>query len=91
MPAVPGRSTAISMAKKPAPDSVYYVLRELGVSRDDAVYIGDSEVDLATALNSGLTPYIVTWGFRDEEYLRQKGAEIIVSSTHELMNLLVQK
>ena len=79
------------MAKKPAPDSVHYVLQKLGFTKEEAVYIGDSEVDLATALNSVLTPYIVTWGFRDEEFLREKGAEIIVSSTHELLSLLVQK
>jgi len=79
------------MAQKPAPDSVYYVLKELGYSKDDAVYIGDSEVDLETAVNSGLTPYIVTWGFRDEMFLREKGAKIIVSSAKELFELLVKQ
>jgi len=77
------------MAKKPAPDSVYYVLRELGFSKEEAVYIGDSEVDLATAMNSGLTPYIVAWGFRDEDFLRQKGAEIIVSTPEDLLKILL--
>lgn len=79
------------MAKKPAPDAVNLVLENLGYSREEAVYIGDSEVDIATAINSGLPSYIVTWGFRDEEFLRENGAEIIVDSTEELLNLLIQK
>lgn len=77
------------MAKKPAPDSVNYVLEQLGIEKEEAVYIGDSEVDIATALNSELTPYVVTWGFRDEDFLRSKGAEIIVSTTEELCTLLL--
>ena len=76
------------MEKKPAPDSVNYVLKQLGFSKEEAVYIGDSEVDIATAINSELTPYIVTWGFRDEEFLRENGAKIIVSSTDELYDIL---
>lgn len=77
------------MAKKPAPDSVNFVLKTLGCAKEEAVYIGDSEVDIATALNSQLTPYIVTWGFRDEAFLRESGAEIIVHSTEELLNLFI--
>ncbi len=77
------------MAKKPAPDSVNLVLEKLGYTKEEAVYIGDSEVDIATAKNSGLLPYIVTWGFRDEEFLRENGAEIIVNSTDELFKLLM--
>lgn len=77
------------MAKKPAPDSVNLVLKELGYAKEEAVYIGDSEVDIATARNSELPPYIVTWGFRDEEFLRKNGAEIIVNSTEELLRLLL--
>lgn len=76
------------LKKKPAPDSVNLVLKELGYTKEEAVYIGDSEVDIATALNSGLTPYIVTWGFRDEDFLRENGAKIIVSSTEELYDKL---
>ena len=79
------------MNKKPAPDAVNLVLEKLGYRREEAVYIGDSEVDIATAINSGLPPYIVTWGFRDEEFLRENGAEIIVNSAEELFALLAEK
>ncbi len=77
------------MAKKPAPDSVEYVLKQLGINKEDAVYIGDSEVDIATAKNSDLRAITVDWGFRDAEFLKQQGAEVIVSSTNELEKLLL--
>lgn len=62
------------VAKKPAPDMVQIALEELGVSAETAVYVGDSEVDLMTAKNSGLPCIAALWGFRDEEFLREQGA-----------------
>lgn len=59
--------------RKPAPDSVQEVLRSLRVEAEDAVYIGDSEVDIQTAENAGLDSIIVTWGFRDRAYLESQG------------------
>ena len=51
--------------RKPAPDTVIEAMRRLGMSSDGAVYIGDSDVDIATAANSGLPCISVLWGFRD--------------------------
>lgn len=70
--------------KKPAPDSVNEVLNRLGVEKKDAVYIGDSDVDMMTARNSGLDEIIVTWGFKDEVFLREIGAQNISHSTDEV-------
>lgn len=81
-----GERTGI--AKKPAPDSVNEVLRQLAISREEAVYIGDSEVDIATARNSGMDGVIVTWGFRDEAYLKKERAQILVHSIQELKSAL---
>lgn len=61
--------------KKPAPDGVYYALRELHADGADAVYVGDSDVDLATAKNAGLPVLAVTWGFRDRDFLLAHGAD----------------
>ena len=72
------------MAKKPAPDSVYEVLKQLGIAGTEAVYIGDSDVDYDTAKNSGLDCISVTWGFRDEEFLRSYGAKTIASTMEEV-------
>ncbi len=70
--------------RKPAPDSVFEVCRLLNVSIDDAVYIGDSEVDLQTARNAEMDVISVDWGFRDRAFLQSIGADRIVSSPAEL-------
>ena len=74
---------------KPAPDMVDSVLNALGVAREDAVYIGDSEVDIQTARTAGLDEIIVTWGFRDREELQARGAKRLVSSPEELYEALM--
>ena len=56
--------------RKPNPDAVLRALQELGSRPDEAIYIGDSEVDLATAENAGLRCGLVLWGFRNEDFLR---------------------
>ena len=75
--------------KKPAPDSVNMVLETLQTDRKNAVYIGDSEVDIKTAKNADMKAIFVNWGFRDEEVLREQGAEVIVGTMKELKNLLI--
>lgn len=77
------------MKKKPAPDMVLRALKELGVDREGAVYVGDSEVDLATARNTELPCISVSWGFRGREFLEKQGAERIVDNTRQLERLLI--
>lgn len=77
------------LAKKPAPDMVRQVLTRLAVAPEEAVYIGDSEVDIATAKNAALDGIIVSWGFRDAAVLKEQGAERIVVSVSELQSLLL--
>lgn len=74
----------VGIAKKPAPDSVNEVLRLLAIAREEAVYIGDSEVDIETARNAGMTGLIVTWGFRDEAYLLNLKPDALVHDIKEL-------
>lgn len=71
--------------KKPAPDTVAEALRQLGVGKDGAVYIGDSDVDVETARNSGLPCISVLWGFRDKDFLIAHGADTFVSSPREII------
>lgn len=80
-----------TVRKKPAPDSVYTVLDELQVEKERAVYIGDSEVDIETAKNAGLDAVLVTWGFRDTEFLREKGAKTLVNDRNALKNALIHE
>ncbi|MCI7249605.1 MAG: HAD-IA family hydrolase [Prevotella sp.] len=70
--------------KKPAPDTVIEALRELGVDKEGAVYIGDSDVDIMTAKNSGMPCVSVLWGFRDKEFLLEHGATTLISKPEEM-------
>ena len=79
-----GESEAI--AGKPAPDTVFKALDELGAAAERTIYVGDSEVDVLTARNSGLVCAGVTWGFRDREAL--KGADYIIDRPEGLLNIV---
>ena len=70
--------------KKPAPDPVIEALRELGVDKEGAVYIGDSDVDIMTAKNSGMPCVSVLWGFRDKEFLLEHGATTLISQPEDM-------
>ena len=71
--------------KKPAPDIVLEAMRQLGVTAERAVYIGDSDVDIDTARNSGMPCISVLWGFRDKEFLLEHGAKTLVSTPEEIL------
>lgn len=77
-----------TIRKKPAPDTVLAALKKLGAGSDTAVYVGDSEVDLETAANVPMDEIAVTWGFRGEELLKEKGAVKMASDVRELEALL---
>ena len=71
--------------KKPAPDTVEEALRRLKTDRSHAVYVGDSDVDIQTAMNSGLPCISVLWGFRDRDLLLAHGATTFVATPQELL------
>ena len=73
---------------KPAPDAVELALERLHVDKTDAVYVGDSQVDLDTAKAAGLPCIAVTWGFRSREDLVKAGAETLADSVEALSRLL---
>ena len=75
--------------RKPAPDTVLTALEALGVSADEAVYVGDSEVDVATAAASGLDCICVTWGFRSVQTLLEAGATTLVDTCDQLLDLII--
>ena len=77
------------MAIKPAPDSVLEVLRYTGIAKEDAVYIGDSDVDVATANNSGLDCIAVLWGFRTKEFLLEHGANLMVEKPEGILDIIL--
>ncbi len=56
---------------KPCPDALLEALKVLGAKKEEAIYVGDSEVDIETARNAGLPCLSVLWGFKDEDFLRR--------------------
>ena len=73
--------------KKPAPDTVDEAFKLLGVSRENAVYIGDSDVDLETARNSNLPCISVLWGFRDKDFLIEHGGDTFVTEPSQILDI----
>lgn len=72
--------------KKPAPDTVIEAMKQLGVTAEGAVYIGDSDVDIETARNSGMPCISVLWGFRDKEFLLEHGAKTLVDKPMDILS-----
>lgn len=76
------------IAKKPESDMIDIVLKKLDINKEDAIYIGDSDVDIMTAQNSGLDGIFVTWGFRTRDFLIEHGAKKIVDTPEDLLNMI---
>lgn len=74
---------------KPYPDMVDAALKAMGMPREGAVYIGDSEVDVQTGLNAGLPVIAVSWGFRPREVILAAGATVIADDAGQLEALLL--
>ncbi len=80
--------TSATIPGKPEPVSVYMALEELGVDKKDAIYVGDSDIDILTAHNAGLPCICVSWGFRDKEFLEKNGASCIIAHPFDLLATL---
>ena len=74
---------------KPAPDGVFLAMNELGADPAETVYVGDSEVDLATAENTGLRCVAVSWGFRDRDELVKRGAKNIADTPEQMKDFIL--
>lgn len=83
-----GEKEAEGVRRKPAPDSVFEVLKNLSVKTENAFYVGDSDVDIATARNANIPCVSVSWGFRSFDFLKEHGAKITISNPQEILSLL---
>ena len=84
-----GEDEAHGVNKKPAPDTVFKALEELNARKEDAVYIGDSEVDIKTAANAGLPCLAVSWGFRTREEQLAAGGEYFIEKPSDLLDYFI--
>lgn len=78
------------IARKPAPDTVFQAIRELHSVPENCIYVGDSDVDLATAANSGIPCISVTWGFRDRNFLTEHGAAYFADNVSDIPKILAE-
>ena len=70
---------------KPKPDSALYLADKMGIAPGEILYVGDSDVDMHTAINAGMFPLGVTWGYRPESFIVEAGARKIVYSPGEIL------
>ena len=73
---------------KPDPTSAIELAKELGVSKDECIYVGDTSVDMQTGKGAGFFAVGVLWGFRDRKELEENGADKIVSHPSEILDLI---
>lgn len=83
-----GENEAAGIKKKPAPDTVKLALNQLELTPNQAIYVGDSDVDILTAKNSNMPCISVAWGFRDKEFLIKNNAQIIINTPKEIIDYL---
>lgn len=74
--------------KKPSPEIVFQIMQELGISKEQTVMVGDSNVDITTGKNAYIYTIGCLWGFRDYQELSQAGADSIVSNPLEIIDLV---
>ena len=74
---------------KPAPESLFALMKEIGAEKKSTVYVGDSNIDVFTAKNGGIDFIGCSWGFRGEQELREAGAKLVAHSSSELEKLII--
>lgn len=77
-----------NIPKKPAPDSVFYVINKLNININKTIYIGDSEVDIQTAKNAGIPCISVSWGFKSLDFLQKYGATMIANKANDIITFI---
>ena len=76
------------LPRKSDPAGVLYLLDKMGIKKEECVYVGDSEVDVATAKAAGVTGLAATWGFRSRQVLEEAGAGVLIDHPGELVDFL---
>lgn len=76
------------IARKPDPAGIYEILSETGISKEECLYIGDSEVDMETAKRAEVVNVGVTWGFRSRDVLKRAGADYLIDTPRELITIM---
>ncbi|MDO4178092.1 MAG: HAD-IA family hydrolase [Phascolarctobacterium sp.] len=76
------------ITRKPAPDMVLAIIKELGAELEDCIYVGDSDVDVATARNANIPCIGACWGFRGKEFLIEQGCELLADTLEDVYKFI---
>jgi transketolase len=83
-----GENEQAGIRKKPAPDTIFEVLKKFNLNTEEAIYVGDSEVDIQTAQNCNMECVSVLWGFKTYDFLKENGAKNIIKTPNEIFKYL---
>ncbi|WP_432617379.1 HAD family hydrolase [Butyricicoccus sp.] len=81
----------VGVPRKPDPTSCRMVMQQLDVQPEQVLYVGDSGTDMQTAKHAGLYAVGVTWGFRSREVLTENGADVLVDSPEQILQIIDSK
>jgi phosphoglycolate phosphatase len=79
------------IAPKPDPTIVFDILRTAGIAKEEVLYVGDSNVDMMTAKNAGVSVCGVTWGFRPRTELEAHHPDFLVDKAEEILEIVKAK
>ena len=82
------RGQSVGGLLKPDPTAALQMATELGIPAERWLYLGDTNTDMRTAVNAGMYPVGVLWGFRDREELESNGARELIRTPHDVLRLL---
>ena len=77
-----------SIPRKPDPKGALEVAQRLAISPSDIIYLGDTAIDMKTAVSAGMFPVGVLWGFRALKELKENGARVLINAPMQLMDII---
>ena len=80
-----------AVPQKPDPTGAFKIANQLNIPPSDFIYIGDTAVDLKTAIAADMLPVGVLWGFRDKKELEDNGARFIVDKPLQILDILKEE
>ena len=83
-----GENEMLGIRKKPSADAVIRVLENFNIERENAFYVGDSQVDILTAKNAQIPCISVTWGYKTKDFLIKNGAEYLVNNPEDILLII---
>ena len=76
--------------KKPSPDGAIEICHSLNIDPEETLFIGDTNVDIATGIAAGMKTIGVLWGFREEKELREAGAHYIIDRPDQVLDVIIE-